>query len=89
MEDVEQARDRLRGFESGSYKVVDDGGGKYFSKITGETQEKQRKVMIKLQNCIESHERGNRVYEPKLDMSDSCRDDESDDDKAVSDCSVM
>ncbi|KLL01634.1 MAG: hypothetical protein MRERC_12c027 [Mycoplasmataceae bacterium RC_NB112A] len=61
---VQEAHDRLRSFERDESIVDDDD-----MKETEAAKNKKREAMIKIQDYIDSHERGERVYEPKLDLS--------------------
>jgi hypothetical protein len=65
MKNIEEARVYLRNFENGWCDIVNS----RFNTTT-ETQRRKREIMIKLQNYIESHERGNKVYEPRLEFED-------------------
>ncbi len=69
MENIEQARSVLRKFESrteemGHYAVEEKGGAwNPCPRVTSDSWEKQREIMLKLKNYIGSHERGNEVYD--------------------------
>lgn len=66
MKNIGDARDLLEKFQNETYKVEHRREKNGWSNSTIQSREKQREVMVKIENCIDSHERGNKVYEPLL-----------------------
>jgi len=67
LEDVGMAHEHLRKFENGEYHVVYNED--YSSNIA---RRKQAQVMNMIKKYIDCHERGNSVYEPWMNIDESC-----------------
>lgn len=83
LENVEQARDFLKKLQKGrdggigSYHLQKKGTFSSTPEFTPASQRKQAEIMEELENYIDIHERGGKVYKPMLEI---CNND---------DCSIM